>query len=70
MTLFPNEISPSQEAESERILGNWLERYNRDPLDAVRMSNWYGKVTRALLLALGLPRPQSKRHALFMLAGK
>lgn len=70
MELYPAEIRPEHAAESERILANWLERYNEDPVRAVAMSNWYGKVTRALLKALGSPMPKSKRHALFMLAGQ
>jgi len=69
MELYPSEIPACQSGESERILANWLERYHQDPVDAVSLSNWYGKVTLALFKALNLPKPKSKRHALFMLAG-
>jgi hypothetical protein len=69
MELNPGEIRPGQEPDSERILANWLHRYHQDPVFCVARSNWHGKVTDALLKALGLPKPKSKRHALFMLAG-
>ena len=57
--LYPGEISDI--ADGERIMGNWLDRYTRYPLDSIRTQNWHGKVTTALFKALGLKQPKTKR---------
>lgn len=46
---------------------NWLERYNSDPSMCVAKSNWYGKVTKALFMALDIPQPKTVRDMLAVL---
>ena len=64
--LYPSEGGTSSEAC--RILGNWLDRYNREPESAVATCNWYGKATKALFVAVGIRQPKAKRDMLKALA--
>jgi hypothetical protein len=50
------------QADLERIFGNWLETYERDPDKAlcVVKTAWGGKVTTALFRALEIKQPRTK----------
>jgi hypothetical protein len=57
--LFPGENR--DDAECERIMGNWLRRYEEGPEKALAFSNWQGKVTKAFFHALRLKQPKTKQ---------
>jgi hypothetical protein len=64
-TLYPEELvnpnlTPDQcFNEIVRILSNWLDGYTTNPQDYIRGSNWYGKVTKSLFLALNIKQPKT-----------
>lgn len=68
-SLYPDESRPGQESELERILGNWLDRYKATPAAAIGLSNWGGKVTKSLFMALGEVQPKTKAGMLRVLSG-
>lgn len=49
------------------ILQGWMERYQTDPMFALATQNWYGKVTNALFLSLGIKQPRTKAQMLLAL---
>jgi hypothetical protein len=49
------------------ILQRWMERYHTDPMFALATQNWYGKVTKALFLSLGITQPRTKAQMLLAL---
>jgi hypothetical protein len=64
-TIYPEElISPNNTPESclrqvTEILGNWLAGYDKSPERHIAGSNWYGKVTKALFMALKIKQPKT-----------
>ena len=65
VTLFPAElVSPNNTPEQcleqiTGIMGNWMNHYRLDPHRVIRGSNFYGKVTSALFLALDIKQPKT-----------
>ena len=59
-SLYPAECKPENQSELEAILSKWLETYSHDPSRMISVSNWYGKVTKALFQALGEKQPKTK----------
>jgi hypothetical protein len=67
-TLFPQEVkNDSDFQETERILGNWLKGYVESPELKLATTNWCGKVTKALFLALNIKMPKTKKDMLVAL---
>lgn len=64
--LFPDEKCN----ENLQILGNWLKRYEEKPEACISVSNWYGKVTKALFVALRTTMPNNKKDMLLVLRGE
>lgn len=58
--LFPTGIRPEDDEDMHRIFGNWLALYNTNPEAAISVSNWGGKVTKALFKALDVKMPKTK----------
>jgi len=65
--LFPGEFDLKNLPEIEETMGNWLERYYREPEKAIATQNWTGKVTQALFHALGIGQPKTKKAMLELL---
>jgi len=65
--LNPSENLPLNE-DVFRIMRNWLNGYAENPDRHVAMSNYYGKVTRALFHALGFKMSRTKKEALSILS--
>jgi hypothetical protein len=63
-TLYPGESSQEQGVPT---LQGWMERYQTDPMFALATQNWYGKVTKALFLSLGIKQPRTKAQMLLAL---
>lgn len=63
-TLYPGESSQEQGVP---ILKGWMERYHTNPMVALATQNWYGKVTKALFLSLGIKQPRTKAQMLLAL---
>lgn len=66
--LYPNEVGERGVMSLYHPLGNWLNAFRREPEKKIGMSNWYGKVTRALFKVLELKLPKTKKAALELLA--
>ncbi|WDH82444.1 hypothetical protein PUW24_06130 [Paenibacillus urinalis] len=67
-TLFPQEVKTESDfKETERILGNWLKGYAECPEQKLATTNWCGKVTKALFLALNIKMPRTKKEMLVVL---
>ena len=70
VTLYPSElISPNNTPEQclqqiTEIMRNWLKHYHIDPQRNISGSNWYGKVTKALFLALEIKQPKTVKAML------
>jgi len=47
--------------EREEPFRNWLITYKSNPFVGLATKNWYGKVTSALFLALGIKQPKTKQ---------
>lgn len=70
LSLYPDElISPNNTPEQclaqvTEVVGRWMERYQENPEEHVRNSNWYGKVTKALFAALNIKQPKTVKAML------
>ena len=64
--LYPYE----RHSDNLQILANWLKRYENNPESCVSNSNWYGKVTKALFVALRITIPNNKKDMLSVLKGE
>lgn len=67
-TLFPEEFKGNNAFEQvQNIMSNWLEGYKEEPERKISVSNFSGKVTKALFLALEIKKPRTKKEMLRVL---
>ena len=72
-SLYPEELVSQNNTKEQclvqlrDILGNWLFRYEKLPETAIAGSNWQGRVTKALFVALDIKQPKTVKKMLEVL---